>query len=89
MKGWVYKVKKYITCPNLGCLARVSFEESPESSRVLGATGCSLIEGEVDCGQECIIRMNQRRELENTPEEPSKDSPESQSSSLGSPAGSM
>ena len=61
MKGWTYNVKKYITCPNKGCLARVNIDESPESSRVLGVVRCSLIEGEVDCDQECVHRMNQRR----------------------------
>lgn len=62
MKGWTYKVNKYITCPNEGCLARVSVEESPESSHALGVVGCSLIEGEVDCDQECVRRMNLKRE---------------------------
>ena len=52
---------KKITCPVKGCLADLEYEENPESARVLGATACSLIEGEVDCDQECVRLMNIRR----------------------------
>jgi hypothetical protein len=52
---------KKVTCPVRGCLADLVYEESPESSRILGATACSLIEGEVDCEQECVRLINIRR----------------------------
>lgn len=54
-------MQKQITCPVKGCLATLEYEESPETARVLGATACSLIEGEVDCEQECVRLMNIRR----------------------------
>lgn len=52
---------KYVTCPMKGCLAELHYEENPETSRILGATACSLIEGEVDCDQECVRLINIRR----------------------------
>ena len=57
-------MNKNITCPVHGRLAKLEFQESPESSRVLGATKCSLIEGEVDCEQECVRLMNVKRTAE-------------------------
>ena len=57
-------MKKKITCPLHGCSAVLSYQESPETSRILGATACSLIDGEVDCGQECVHLINMRREAE-------------------------
>lgn len=55
-------MQKNITCPVKGCLAQLSYQENPETSRILGATACSLIDGEVDCDQECVRRMNQKRQ---------------------------
>ena len=52
---------KKITCPVLGCLATLAYEENPETGRLLGATACSLIEGEVDCDQECVRLINIKR----------------------------
>ncbi len=57
-------MKKQITCPELATLCEVEVEESPESSRILGATKCSLIEGEVDCDQECVRLLNIKRHEE-------------------------
>lgn len=51
-------MKRYITCPVKGCLAKLTYQENPETGRVLGATACSLIEGEVDCEQECVRLIN-------------------------------
>ena len=55
-------MKKLITCPIQFCLAELQYEVSPENAKILGATKCSLIEGEVDCEQECIVRMRARQE---------------------------
>ncbi len=55
-------MEKRITCPALGCFAKLEYEENPESGRILGATACSLIEGEVDCDQECVRLLNIRTE---------------------------
>jgi hypothetical protein len=55
-------MKKRITCPEKGTLCELTFEVSPESSRILGATKCSLIEGEVDCDQECVRLLNLHRD---------------------------
>lgn len=55
-------MKKLITCPIQFCLAELEYEVSPENARILGATRCSLIEGEVDCEQECIARMKHRQD---------------------------
>lgn len=57
-------MKKMITCPVKGCLAELSYEVNPESAKLLGATACSLIEGEVDCDQDCIKLLNIRRASE-------------------------
>lgn len=54
-------MRKNITCPVEGCLAKLDYEENPETGRLLGATACSLIEGEVDCEQECVRLMNIKR----------------------------
>lgn len=59
--------KARITCPNKGCLATLRLSENPENGRVLAAETCSLIEGEVDCDQECVRRINLRRERECAP----------------------
>ncbi len=55
-------MEKKITCPKLGCFAKLEYEESPETGRILGATACSLIDGEVDCEQECVRLLNIRQE---------------------------
>jgi hypothetical protein len=55
-------MKKLITCPVQFCLAELQYEVSPENAKILGATKCSLIDGEVDCDQECIKRMKLRQE---------------------------
>ena len=47
-------MKKKIKCPVHGEEVEITFQVDPETSQILGATGCSLIEGEVDCDQECI-----------------------------------
>lgn len=57
-------MKKQITCPEHGTICYLEFEESAETSRILGATGCSLIEGEVDCDQECVRLINLKRDSE-------------------------
>ncbi len=54
-------MEKKITCPVKGCLANLHYEENPENSRIMGATACSLLEGEVDCEQDCVRLMNIRR----------------------------
>jgi hypothetical protein len=54
-------MKKYITCPVHGTKCELTYQESAESSRILGATSCSLIEGEVDCDQECVRLLNIKR----------------------------
>jgi len=54
-------MKKRIQCPIADCPATVEYEENPETARIVGATGCSMIEGEVDCEQECIRLINIKR----------------------------
>ena len=51
-------MEKCITCPVRGRLANLRCEVNPETSRIVGAIRCSLIEGEVDCEQECVKRLN-------------------------------
>lgn len=51
-------MKRKIKCPLHGTMEEVTYQVDPETSLVLGATGCSKIEGEVDCDQECIHLMN-------------------------------
>lgn len=55
-------MKKHITCPVHGTYAELHYEVDPESAKILGATACSLIEGEVDCDQECIARLRLRQQ---------------------------
>lgn len=53
-------MKMNLTCPVRGCLVQLGCQIDPETSRILGATSCSLIDGEVDCDQECVRLMNVR-----------------------------
>jgi hypothetical protein len=57
-------MKKTITCPVEGCLAELTYEAGPESAELLGATACSLTDGEVDCEQKCIKLLNIRLAFE-------------------------
>ena len=57
-------MRKAITCPLRGCLAEIVYEDSPESSRILGVMACSLLDEIVDCDQECVRRMNIKLEDE-------------------------
>jgi hypothetical protein len=57
-------MKKRITCPEHGTICYLEYQESPETSRILGATGCSLMEGPVNCSQECVRLLNLKRERE-------------------------
>ena len=66
-------MKKTITCPVEGCLAELTYEVGPESAELLGATACSLTEGEVDCDQKCIKLLNIRQAFEIAHAPPSGD----------------
>ena len=66
-------MKKHITCPIRGTLCEITYQESAETSRILGATRCSLIEGEVDCEQECVRLLNIKRDAEHPEIAPTED----------------
>lgn len=55
-------MKKQITCPVHGTLAELHYEVDPEGAKILGVTACTLIEGEVDCEQQCVVRMRMRQQ---------------------------
>lgn len=66
-------MKKRVTCPEHGTLCELTYEVSPETSRILGATQCSLIDGEVDCDQECVRLLNIKLGYERETRAPAED----------------
>ena len=67
-------MKERITCPERGTICYLEYQESPETSRILGATGCSLMDGEVTCDQECVRLLNIKRDSEDSTKRDSEDS---------------
>ena len=57
-------VKRLLTCPRIGHLVEVEFEQDAATGRILGVIGCSRFtprEG-VPCDVVCAHRLNRRLE---------------------------
>jgi hypothetical protein len=55
-------MKRKITCPESGHLEEIEFEEDPVDGHILGLSSCTGLDSPdlVDCGLECVHRLNRR-----------------------------
>ncbi len=57
-------MKCYLTCPNLGTLAKIECDRSASDGRIVGVRSCSLAEKTdwVECDRLCVKLLNERIE---------------------------